>query len=81
VTGSAIQLTSDPWTVCDDSYHDFDLSMRRSVVQPRAAANYVRLLQPVIMTPLWGGGIEGYRDPSVCLSQGAAALGAQLPRL
>jgi len=27
------------------------------------------------------GGIEGYRDPSVCLSQGAAALGAQLPRL
>jgi len=32
-----------------------------------------------------GGGIKRYRDPSVslsvCLSHGAAALGAQLPRL
>ena len=26
-----------------------------------------------------GGGIKRYRDPSVCLSHGAAALGEQLP--
>ena len=26
------------------------------------------------------GGIKRYRDPSVCLSQGAAAVGAQLPK-
>ena len=66
MTVSAIQLTSDPWTVCDDSYHDFDLSMRRSVVQPRAAANYVRLLQPVIMPPLWGALRDTAIRPSVC---------------
>jgi len=26
-----------------------------------------------------GGGFKRYRDPSVCLSHGAAALGVQLP--
>ena len=33
----------------------------------------------VIMPPPYGGGIKRYRDPSVCLSHGAAALGAHLP--
>jgi len=38
------------------------------------------LIRPkyVIMTPAVVG-IKRYRDPSVCLSHGAAVLGAQLP--
>ena len=37
-----------------------------------------RIESVFIMAPALGG-IKRYRDPSVCLSHGAAAVGAQLP--
>ena len=44
---------------------------------PTGGANYLMLL--IIPPRLGGGGFKRYRDQSVCLSHGAAALGAQLP--
>jgi len=47
------------------------------LLQARVEAGILHSIMTIMPPPY--GGIKRYRDPSICLSHGTAALGAQLP--